>query len=469
MPFNSILFVLFLIATAALYNILPRKRRALWLLIVSYLYYFSWSPPQAALLFAASLAAYAAGLRAADPRPNKAAAATACFAIGILGVLAIFKYSNALALIPGAPRSWSDLAIPIGISYYTFKLLSYVLDVYWGRIRAEKNFIALAVYASYFPQILSGPIGRAADFLPALAEARSPTSDEIVGGIRLILFGWFEKAIVADRLAAAIDWMRANPWAAKGWPLLVLVYAYSWRLYADFAGLTDMAIGASRLFALPCPPNFSAPFYARNIQEFWLRWHMSLTSWLRDYLFQPLRTILRPMGDAGLYTALMATFLVIGLWHGAAVHFLVFGAVNGVYMIVSTMTLGARNRFFERHPLPGRSGIGALTTFHLVGFAMLFFFLPTLGEAFTLLRSLLGPVFVSPRLEEAWGGTWSLLLLSLSLLVMEAVHLYQCDGAVRRAVDRLPAPATAFGFYAAIIALILLFHAPAQSFIYMKF
>ena len=452
MPFNSLRFLGFLAAAAALHAALPARYRAFFLAAASYAYYAAWSPPAALLLCVMTAVAYAAARRL-EGSPDTGEAILYGALVVMLGALAIFKYA------PG-------FVAPLGISYYTFKLVSYVLDVHWGKLRAEKSLVPVAAYAAFFPQLPSGPIARATQFLPELAAARAPSPENVVAAARLILFGFFEKAVVADQLAAMIDAARAAPGGPAGASALFVIYAYCWRLYADFSGITHIAIGAALLFGLGSPRNFAAPFYAPNIQEFWRRWHISLTTWLTDYVFLPARMALRDRGTPGLAASLMITMLLIGVWHGPALTFVVFGAINGAYMVVSALTLRRRDAVFKTRPALSlaRAVTGPFLTFNLVALSFAFFQSSTPGEAVALLRG----VVKGGGAPIPWGGAPDLALLAASVAAMEAVHLYQAGGRLRSFMLKRPTLSAA-AFYAAMLAGLLLVRAPSKGFIYFRF
>lgn len=470
MPFNSLKFLLFLGASACGYAMVAPRRRIALLLTCSLFYYASWHPAFVVLLLGACAVAYGAGLHI-ERSPRTAGPALSAALIALLGCLAFFKYVPALAVFSTGTHAWMSLAVPVGISYYTFKLLSYVIDVYWGKIPAERSFVRLSAYAAFFPQILSGPIGRATQSLPEMSAARAPGGEEVMSALRLILFGWFQKAVVADRLGAMIDSALAQPAALSGWPLLLVVYGYCWRLYADFSGISDIAIGSARLFGLGSPQNFASPFYAPNIQEFWRRWHMSLTSWLTDYVFTPLRMAWRSFGALGLCASLMITLLLIGAWHGPRLNFILFGAINGLYMVVSALTLRSRDRFFEARPAWARlrGYLGPIITFHLVAFSFVFFQSPTPRQALSLLSGLLKPAQMSREFLFEWRRSADLAVFFSSLLVMEAVHVYQLGGRFRAFVHARPRWVVLTAFYTAVAAALLLSRSPAKGFIYFQF
>jgi D-alanyl-lipoteichoic acid acyltransferase DltB (MBOAT superfamily) len=267
------------------------------------------------------------------------------------------------------------LVVPLGLSYYIFRTIGYLLDVYWERTQAQRSFSSLVLYISFFPQIVSGPIQRGGDFFGQLQHWSSPDAEQFASGLRRILLGLFRKVVIADQFAELVAGVHSNPAAFSAVELLFAAYCYSFQLYLDFSGLTDMAIGIGLLFGIKGPENFDRPFLSRNIQEFWRRWHMSLTSWLSDYLFFPLGMSLRRFGTLGLSVAIMINMVAVGVWHGPTWTYLDFGILNGLLMIGSVLTLKRRETFFKRHAWPAgvRSFFSTLITFHLVVFTQIWF------------------------------------------------------------------------------------------------
>ena len=289
----------------------------------------------------------------------------------------------------------SSLAVPLGISYYTFKLISYVLDVYWGKIKAERNFEALALYVAFFPQIPAGPIQRAPDFLAQMKTRLSsglnvPLFD---AGIGFILLGLLEKLVIADRIAPFIAQVDRSLELQSRLTILLSTYCYTLQLFADLSALTLIALGIGMLFGIQGPPNFNRPFAAIDIQEFWRRWHMSLTGWLGDYLFLPLRMAFRKWGRWGLSISIVLNMAIIGVWHGLALHYLAFGLIHGAFMVSSTLTANWRNSIFSSKK--GRSFFrrfwGRVATFHMVTFAFVFFRASSVGSAVQILRGIILP------------------------------------------------------------------------------
>ena len=303
-------------------------------------------------------------------------------AVAILaGYLLAFK----IALL-GPSHGIAGLVMPLGISYTTFKLMSYVLEVHWGKMNASRRIVDFASYVVFFPQILAGPIQRPADYFSQLP----PIPARVADALPRIAWGFVKKLLIADNLAPAVNYVYANVGGLHGAPLWVGFYLFPMQLYADFSGLTDIAIGTGQLLAITGPENFNRPFTATSISDFWRRWHMSLTNWLVDYLFLPLRMATRKAGNWGLAFSISVNMIAIGLWHSLTWTFLTFGALNALYLIVDAFTTRRRAKFFKLHPdWDGAAGwVGWLLTFHLMAIGMVFFRAPHLRDALGLLGHL---------------------------------------------------------------------------------
>ena len=432
MPFGFIRFLLFLAVAAIVFRTLPARARQPYLFSVSYIFYALWSIPHALLLLCATGVAYLAGNRLAGAREHRdKVLALAVSVVLLLGSLAFFKYVNQVEGILRGTRQLYWL-FPVGISYYTFKLISYIVDVFWDNIPAEKDFLSFATCAAFFPQIASGPIHRPAEFLPQLAALELPTSKALVIGVRLIALGLFQKIVIADRLGMIVDPLYASAGEYHGWPLMVGLYCFSIQLYADFSGMTDIAIGSGMLFGLRSPENFDKPFLAQSIKEFWRRWHMTLTSWITDYVFTPLQIALRNYGTLGLTVCLFITMLTLGAWHGARWNYLIFGAIHGVFLTVSALTMQRRNRFFKKHKgwVPFRKIAAPIITFHLVTLSFVFFRAETPAKAFTILHNLLQSQTFPLELQRLFPTPYGIVVLGAAFVLMEIGFV-----ALRFAVD----------------------------------
>lgn len=381
MLFNSLQFALFLPVVVALAWMLRRSHvlRLAFLLAASYGFYMCWNWRYAGLLVGSTLLDFLVALQLA--RGNRAAVRKCLLVVslaGNLGVLFYFKYFNFLyasavdcATFAGwsLPRTAHDFLLPVGISFYTFQSLSYTIDVYRGKLQPTNSFIRFALFVSFFPQLVAGPIVRASEFLPQLQ--RAPVFDDrrAQRGLYLIALGLFKKICIADVLAATLlDRVYANPDGFGTVELLLAAYGYTFQIYCDFSGYSDIAIGAAALLGYELPINFNRPFLATSLRDFWRRWHISLSSWLRDYLYVPLG------GNRGsrfrTQVNLMITMLLGGLWHGANWTFVIWGALHGAYLAIER-ALGIAP--LDDDAPRSRVWVRRLITFHLVVVAFLIF------------------------------------------------------------------------------------------------
>jgi len=306
---------------------------------------------------------------------------------GLVLYLATFKVLQAL-------EGQQNLVIPLGLSYYVFKLISYLLDVHWKKISAERNFISFAAFVAFFPQIVAGPIQRADSLIPQLKKPANSGVDVTVRGIVRVLTGFFKKMIIADNLALFVNQYFSGPAGHGSIANVIAFYLFPLQIYADFSGLTDIAIGAALIFEIESPENFDRPFSAASIGELWRRWHMSLTEWARIYIFTPLMAATRNYGDFGLAISITVNMLIIGIWHGFSVTFVVFGLVNAVYLMFDALSSRSRKRMYKTYPrLASFSAfVGPILTYHLFALSALFFRAPSLASAVQAIAGLFRPV-----------------------------------------------------------------------------
>jgi len=398
----------------------------------------------------------------------------------LIGVLAFFKYAPQVAhSVAGTRATVLDrVLLPLGISYYTFKLVSYLIDVYWRKAEPEKEFLAFAAYASFLPQLPFGPIQRAGDFLTQL---RAPSAS-MASGLRLILFGLFQKLVIADRAAQWVDPIFADGGAAFD-PVaaLLAIYAYAIQLYADFSGISDIAIGLGRLFGIESPANFRSPYFAETLPDFWRRWHMSMTSWINDYVFVPLRMSTRNWGRLGLAISLMTNMLVIGLWHAASAPLLLFGGLHGALMVLSVFTKKLRDAWFKTRPTlrAARAVWGPLLTFHTVALSLVIFRAPNLSTAYRVLaQAAVGTTHILTHVPTNWTRVLfidpkyarnyreDLLLIGLGLVVMTIAH---GRPVVARWISTRPGWVRWSWYYVAVLAVLVFAKNGSSGFIYARF
>lgn len=398
MPFNSFQFLAFFAFGVVVSFLLPARYRWLWLLALSYIFYATWSLTSVVWLVATTLVIYLLAIliaRTASPVWRKVLLALGL--IFALGLLAILKYAGFFGeTLRVVLSDWSGLGdvsaaqilLPVGLSFYLFQAQGYLIDVYRGQIPAERHLGRLALFMSFFPKIVAGPIERAGNLLAQFQVEQRPDLGGIVTGLQLVLWGLFKKVVVADRLAVYVDAVYNNPADHRGLPVLLATYLFALQIYCDFSGYTHIALGTARILGYNLIPNFARPYCATSIADFWRRWHMSLSSWFRDYLYIPLGGSRVPRWRW--YANLMIVFVLSGLWHGANWTFVIWGALHGFYYIVQTWLAQPRERLFQAlHIGPAlRVIIAILVTVNLVSLAWVFFRASTLSDAWLVLRNM---------------------------------------------------------------------------------
>ena len=397
MLFNSLQFLVFFPIVVILYFALPPRFRWPLLLAGSYYFYACWRLEYLSLIIISTVVDYIAGIRigAATGRAGKRLWLLASLFVN-LGFLFVFKYFN---FFSDSTRAFFELfdatcrlpelnvLLPVGISFYTFQTLSYTIDVYNGRRPPERHLGIFAVYVSFFPQLVAGPIERSTRLLPQFFRKMEWDRERAFSGARLMLWGFFKKIVIADRLAQYVDQVYAAPGACDGTVLLIASFFFAFQIYCDFSGYSDIAIGAARIMGYDLMTNFRQPYFARSIREFWQRWHISLSTWFRDYVYIP-------MGGGRVsrflqYRNLILTFLVSGLWHGANWTFIVWGGLHGLYLAVSNLTGSLRRTVtgalcLDRAPAL-HAALQAGFIFLLVLVGWVFFRAADIGEALMIL------------------------------------------------------------------------------------
>jgi alginate O-acetyltransferase complex protein AlgI len=477
MTFTSPLFLAFLVPVFLAYWGLRGRGRLLVLLLANYTFYAWWDRRLLWALLASTALNYLCGRGIAGSTTGRGRRAYLMASLtGSLALLAYFKYygffAGALSRVAGAwgwHLSWPSLLLPLGISYYTLQMLSYTLDIHRGVLKPTRSPLVFAAFASFFPHIVAGPITRARQLLPQLERGVAFDYTHLEIGSRRFLAGLFKKLFIADTLAhTLVDPVFANPDHYSRGILLLAVVGYAVQIYADFSGYSSMAIGVARLFGLKLPENFKFPYLSRNIAEFWRRWHITLSSWLRDYLWWPLAKGVPLSGGfrarLRAQAALVTVFLVCGLWHGAAWTFAAWGALHGVYIVIYEIWNRRVQAREGRPAIPRWVGLPAawLITQLAVGFSWILF---RAGE-FATFKTFLHSLLLSPGSQSLGLGA----LVWLALLALPVDHLAGWMVEHRPELPRrIPAPAQA-AFYTAVI--LFLFHARPEQvspFIYFRF
>ena len=480
MLFNSLAFLIFFPIVVMLYFSLPQRYRWTLLLVASYYFYMSWKPEYIVLIMASTIIDYTVARRlgvVTDARKRKWLLALSV--VSNLGLLFAFKYFNFFSAsfsqammsfgIPFTPLALKVL-LPVGISFYTFQTMSYTIDVYRGKIKPEKHLGIFAVYVSFFPQLVAGPIERAKHLLPQFYEKHILSHKNVIDGLKLMLWGFFKKVVIADRVAIYVNEVYNALPQATSTQIIVATLFFAVQIYCDFSGYSDIAIGSAQVLGFDLMDNFKRPYFAKSIGEFWHRWHISLSTWFKDYVYIPLGG--NRVSQVRHYLNLFIVFVVSGLWHGANWTFLIWGALHGVYQVFGVATKRLRERFNQwigLVRLPRLYGvIQILITFLLVNFAWIFFRANNVTDAFYIVKHLFADMSLSQVTLSLGRVGFAIALVSIGL--MELVHLIQEHRGMRHFLSARPVWVQ-WALPLALIMFILLFgmfEQPSQ-FIYFQF
>lgn len=461
MLFNSIQFAIFFIVVTGLYFVLPFRYRWALLLAGSCYFYMAFIPVYILILLFTIIIDYFAGIWLEKIQGKKRKWFLVASLIANIGVLAFFKYYNFLA------ANLSDLLhvfnlstripalsiiLPIGLSFHTFQAMSYTIEVYRGNQKAEKHFGIYALYVMFYPQLVAGPIERPQNLIHQFHTEHTFDYDRMAEGLKQMLWGLFKKIVIADRLSLYVDAVYNHPTDHGGYTLIVATVFFAFQIYCDFSGYSDIAIGAAKVMGFNLMMNFNHPYFSKSISEFWKRWHISLSSWFRDYLYIPLGG--NRVGKYRWYFNLFFVFLVSGLWHGANWTFLIWGGLNGFYLIFAILTEKPRNWLAEHTGLAShpklRDFFQILTTFLLICFSWIFFRAASLHDALTVIKGIAlfkGPLYIGDPSVFIYS-IFGIAFLLLADLKKEYYH-----GPV--ALMHHPNPLVRYSVYTALILIIL--------------
>lgn len=512
MLFNSAEFLIFFPTVTIAYFLLPHRFRWMLLLAASCGFYMAFIPQYILILGITITVDYFAGRGLEKFEGRKKRWVLMASILANVGMLAFFKYFNfanenltLLANFIGWNYPISNLAIilPIGLSFHTFQSLSYTIEVYRGHQKAERHFGYLALYVMYYPQLVAGPIERPQNVLHQLHEEHRFEYQRVADGLKRMAWGMFKKVVIADRMVLFVNPVYSDPTSHNGPALVLATLAFAIQIYCDFSGYSDIALGSAQVMGVRLMKNFDHPYFARSISEFWQRWHISLSTWFRDYLYIPLGgnrvPKLRWMFN------LFVTFLISGLWHGANWTYLVWGALHGTYFLLSALTESLRTRLSALLGLSGwprlRAAFSTLTTFALVTFAWIFFRATSLSDALYIARHLVSgwPSFITQSWElltagiqnSADAGAYSIIeatfialapltketrtviaLTLIALLILVIVEVLQYRGNFLEKLNQQPVLVRRV-VYASLIAVILIlgtsYASVQQAFIYFQF
>lgn len=484
MLFNSLQFLIFFIVVTTTYFAIPHRFRWFLLLASSCYFYMSFIPIYILILGFTIIIDYFAGIFLEITPGRKRKWFLIASLIANIGVLAIFKYYNFLnhnltVLLYGIgyqnPIPYLSILLPIGLSFHTFQAMSYTIEVYRGRQKAERHFGIYALYVMFYPQLVAGPIERPQNLIHQFYEKHYFDYQRVTDGLKLMAWGLFKKVVIADRLAIVVDKVYNNPQQYNSLNLIIATIFFSFQIFCDFSGYSDMAIGAAKIMGFKLMNNFNKPYHSKSISEFWKRWHISLSSWFRDYLYITLggNRVKMPR----LYLNLSIVFLISGLWHGANWTFIIWGALHGFYLIFALITKDSREKInkiflFDRVPI-----LFTLTTFVIVTFAWIFFRANNVNSAFYITKhiftgipDLFHKLFNHQSVFQPLGLSRNYLVFSVFLIAfLEAVHYIQIKTNLAEKFKQKPTYIRWVVYYGAILAIIFLGVFENRQFIYFQF
>lgn len=483
MIFNSFSFLVFFLVIFFLYYFpLKEKTKAQnWLLLIaSYFFYGYADLRMIPLLLVGTFIFYFLGIVIQKSTEKKASLLTKLGVFFGVSLLLYFKYLNffiesftELFNKIGLKSNYStfNIILPLGISFFTFRLISYVIEVYRGKIVSTREFVSFATYVAFFPTIMSGPIDRPNSFIPQLQSKRSFDSNLFVDGCRQILWGLFQKLVIADNLAGLINAVWSDIPNQSGSTLLIMAILYSFQLYTDFSGYSHMAIGVGKILGFRITKNFNNPYFSRNVAEFWRNWHISLTSWLTDYIFIPLNIKFRNLGNLGIILAIIINMVVVGLWHGANWTFVFFGVYHGLLfipLILSGVIFKKKKLKVNKFGLPSLNDfLKIIGTFLLWTLSLIIFRAENIAQAISFMSEIFSySLFTIPILSNRVLVFTTLIFMLIFILI--EWNSRQSEHALEK-IGLNFSSSIRFIFYYLIILSIYFFGGQDQQFIYFQF
>lgn len=438
MLFNSLHFLIFFPIVTGLYFILPYRYRWVLLLAASYYFYMVWRPIYALLIIGSTLVDYYASIwmeRSDSDRNRKLYLFLSL--LSNLGILFVFKYLGFFTeVLNGLTQNNFDviyLVLPMGISFYTFQTLSYTIDVYRREREAEHHLGYFALYVTFFPQLVAGPIERSSRLLPQLKKKYDFDYQRTVEGLQRMTWGFFKKVVIADNLAVAVNHVYGNVEEMSGLTLLIATGFFAYQIYCDFSGYSDIAIGSARILGIDLMENFKRPYFSTSIREFWSRWHISLSTWFRDYVYIPLGGSKK--GPVRTYVNILLVFLISGLWHGASWMFIIWGLIHGLYSLYERITEKYRRRLWKVTRLDGTKlqwFIQWLVTMGVVLFSWIFFRSSSLDKTIIILSKVLNDTnqffslnYLISSIVKTQINDFRFLIILLSIIALELFHLLE--------------------------------------------
>ena len=487
MLFNSFSFLIFFPTVTFLYFLIPHGYRWFFLLAASCIFYMAFIPIYILVLALTIAIDYTAGLLIERSEGERRKSFLVISILSTCGVLFVFKYFNffnsnlsqlARFLHWNYPIEGLSLILPIGLSFHTFQSLSYVIEVYRKNFKAENHFGIYALYVMFYPQLVAGPIERPGNLMHQFYEKHSFDDQRVINGLKLMVWGFFKKVVIADRLAIVVDQVYTDPTQYTGLPLIVSALFFAFQVYCDFSGYSDIAIGSAQVMGFRLMDNFNRPFYARSVADFWRRWHISLMTWFRDYVYIPMGG--SRVGKWRWYGTIFFTFTLSGLWHGAGWGFILWGSLNGIYLIFSDLTQTLRKRMvrwmgLDRFPA-FHQGLQVAFIFLLFCFTLIIFRAKSLSNAYyvlthlwTGLGSLTGVKLSLKSLYSLGLGRYEFLLAFVSIGLMEFIQMIEKQENMREMFSEKPVLFRWVTYYVIILFLIFFGEYNDHAFIYFQF
>lgn len=488
MLFNSIEFLLFFPIVTALYFLLPHKLRWFHLLLASCIFYMAFVPVYIVILFGTIIVDYIAGILIENASGVRRKWYLVLSLVANIGVLAVFKYYNffignvndVFSIAGTAVRlPLLSIVLPIGLSFHTFQAMSYTIEVYRGNQKAERHFGIYSLYVMFYPQLVAGPIERPQNVLHQFHEQHTFNYQNAVSGLRQMLWGLFKKIVIADRLAMVADPYFNHPAGHSGTALAIAAIFFSFQIFCDFSGYSDIALGSARVMGFHLMTNFNRPYHARTISEFWKRWHISLSTWFRDYLYISLGG--NRVSMPRMYFNLFFVFLVSGFWHGANWTFILWGALHGFYLVFALLTQKIRKRTCDSLGITAHKTLDRVLdntfTFALAAIAWVFFRAKNVHDALYIVKKIFavpGEMVSVLRTRHiahlGLPGIKNILLPCFGLIVfLEMAHIIQEKYHIEKRFGHLPLLTRWAVYYAGVLAIIYLGVFEERQFIYFQF
>lgn len=480
MLFNSIEFLIFFPVVTLLYFLLPHKTRWFLLLVSSCIFYMAFVPKYILILGFTILIDFFAGIFIERLEGNKKRIFLIVSILSNVGILFVFKYFNffngnlarlANMLDWNYPIKNLSIILPIGLSFHTFQSMSYIIEVYSGNQKPEKNFGIYALYVMYYPQLVAGPIERPQNMLWQFHTEHKFDVKRTSDGVKLMAWGFFKKLVIADNLALVVNTAYNSPNSLSGLSLLVSTYFFAFQIYCDFSGYTDIARGVSRIMGIELMENFRRPYFAKTVSEFWKRWHISLTSWFTDYVYISLGG--NRCAKWRCYRNTMLVFLLSGLWHGAAWTYVIWGGLNGFYLVFAIWTRGIRQKIshacrIDRIPFINKC-LKVFITFNLICFSWIFFRAASFRSAVSIIKKIFTDFSLKMNFDDVGVTRYQFLLCCIVIIFLLAVQLLQRSRPLSEEISNRPLVLRWGVYYAGLIIFIIFGVFSASSFIYFQF